>query len=139
MINACAQSNHEPPLATVSRARRARGKRNHLAGLAAEERVAQVYRRAGYRLRETRWRGAAGEIDLIFDGADDLIFVEVKSSSSLDTALAMVTPTKAARLLNAATEYLGTTPRGLATFSRIDVACMDAIGEVTVLENAIGH
>ena len=42
-----------------------RGLRSHLSGLAAEEAVARQYDGAGRPVCARRWRGSAGEIDLI--------------------------------------------------------------------------
>ena len=60
--------------------RRARGRTEHLAGLAAEERIAQDYERRGFPVAGRRWRGQGGEIDLIARDGDALIFIEVKKS-----------------------------------------------------------
>ena len=47
------------------------GKIAYLAGANAENQVAADYARRGHRLAARRWRGKAGEIDLIFsDGAE---------------------------------------------------------------------
>ena len=120
-------------------ARQHRGRRNFLQGAAAEDRVANHYQASGYTLGAKRWRGKSGELDLVFCAGDDIVIVEVKSSSTFDAALAMVTQSKAARILAAAAEYLCTAPLGLATPTRIDVACVNAMGEIDILENALGH
>jgi putative endonuclease len=113
-----------------------RGKRSYHAGLAAEEVVARAYRKAGLQILARRWRGTAGEIDLIAQDGDALVFVEVKHSGSFDRALARVTPRQVARLFATAEEYLGTQPCGSLTDVRFDLAVVDGQGFHKVIENA---
>ena len=65
----------------------AQGTTNHLAGLAAEHSVIAEYAGRAHHVLAHRWRGDAGEIDLIFADGDGLIFTEVKKSRSHDAAL----------------------------------------------------
>lgn len=106
------------------------------AGVAAELSVAQDYERRGYAVARRRWRGAAGEIDLICRDGDDVIFVEVKKSRSFDRALDRLSVRQISRLQTAAEEFLGSEPKGLLTDVRFDVALVDAHGQMRVLENA---
>ena len=119
-------------------ARRSRGLTAHHGGLAAEDVVARFYASAGLALLETRWRGEAGEIDLVLRDGDGLVFVEVKQARTHDGAARSLTPRQAARILATATEYLGTQPRGQLTDTRIDLALVDRSGRVEVVENALG-
>jgi putative endonuclease len=118
-------------------ARQERGLRNYLAGGAAEQSVLRRYRDAGCALLAQRWRGQAGEIDLILQREDEVIFVEVKTARTFDTALTYLVPRQVARLLAAGAEFLGTQPMGLLTPARFDVAVVNAAGDVSVLENAL--
>lgn len=126
-------------LANVRDARKNRGRKNYLNGLAAEEQIARHYQRMGYTALDVRWRGTAGELDLVMRQADEIVFVEVKASKTHEGAIAMVTHKKLARIQMVAQEYLGGLPRGQLTPSRVDVACVDAQGQVQVLQNVIGH
>ena len=72
-------------LATLAKS--VQGAVSYHAGRAAELQVAQDYRRRGFALAHERWRGKAGEIDLILRDGDGIIFVEVKKSKSHDSAL----------------------------------------------------
>ncbi len=119
--------------------RAVRGRRNYLAGLAAEDRVAARYQCCGHDLRAARWRGGQGEIDLIVNDGDGLIFIEVKKAATHDRAAEMLRPAQAARILATASEYLGTMPMGQMTPARIDVALVDGQERIEILENAIGH
>ena len=55
---------------------------------------------AGLRIVQRNWRCTEGEIDLVARDGDDLVFVEVKTRSSLDYGhpLEAITPRKLARL-----------------------------------------
>ena len=120
----------------VALGRQARGRMSYLAGLAAEDRVAEDYRARGYVLLEMRWRGRRGEIDLIFADGDGVVMVEVKKSSSFEAAMSHITPAQVTRLFATAEEYVGTRPLGSLTDIRFDVALLDQHGQVSVLENA---
>lgn len=109
---------------------------SHCAGLAAEDSVAAHYARIGARVVERRWRGAAGEIDLILSYAGGLIFAEVKKSRSFAAAAAHLSPRQRQRLELAAQEYLAGAPAGLDTPCRFDAVLVDAMGRVEVIENA---
>ncbi len=118
-----------------------RGKTSYAAGAAAEETVVARYRRRGCEIAARRWRGSIGEIDLILrDPAQDgLIFVEVKKSRSFDSAVARVGARQMERICATASEFAGNEPRGLLTDMRFDVALVDGIGDVRILENAFGE
>lgn len=120
-------------------ARTLRGARNHLAGEAAEARVAQDYERRGYRVDRRRWRGKGGEIDLIVRLGQEVIFVEVKQSRDFDSAAASLGTRQMIRLQNAAAEFLAGEPLGQLTATRFDMALVDAVGRLQILENAFGH
>ena len=113
-----------------------RGLRSHHAGLAAEDQVAQAYVRGGMPVCARRWRGSAGEIDIVARDGDRVIFVEVKQSRTHDEAASHVTPWQMTRIWNAASEFLAGEPRGQLTEVRIDVALVDGYGRVSIMENA---
>lgn len=111
-------------------------KTNYHAGLAAENLVETDYARRGRRCAGRRWRGRGGEIDLIFREGDTLVFVEVKKSRTHDQALRRVSRRQMDRLCAAASEFVAHEPRGQLTEMRFDVATVDAMGTVRILENA---
>lgn len=130
--------DHPPIGATALAGRRHRGRRNYLAGLAAEGAVERLYRDAGLQLLERRWRGSGGEIDLIFQEPDGtLVFVEVKSGRNFDSAMGLITAAQVTRLHRTAEEYLGLCPAGLLSETRFDAALVDARGLVRIEENAL--
>ena len=113
-----------------------RGHRNHHAGLAAEDGVERLYEAMGYLRERRRWRGAAGEIDLIFRKGAGVVFVEVKKSADTLRAAEHLSARQMARISRAAEEFLADEPSGLSTPARIDVALVDATGRVSLIENA---
>lgn len=115
------------------------GSASYHAGLAAEEQVAESYRRGGHLLRNRRWRGKGGEIDLVVEDGEGLIFVEVKKARDFARAAERITARQLRRIYDAAAEYLGQMPLGLNTPSRFDVALVDGAGRIEILENAFGH
>lgn len=121
----------------MTRAASCAGALAHQSGKAAEGSVARYYSDRGLQMVARRWRGTAGEIDLILRDGADLIFVEVKKSRSFAQAALRVGPRQVARLLAAASEYLAGEPAGLDTPMRFDVALVNAVGEVDVIENAL--
>jgi putative endonuclease len=123
---------------TYSVARQRRGQTNHRSGAAAEEQVEQSYLRTGHRLRNRRWRGGVGEIDLVMEKAGEIVFVEVKASRSHAEAARALRGGQITRLLQSAEAYIGQLPRGLLTPMRFDVALVDRTGRVDVIENALG-
>ena len=113
------------------------GSTNYSSGLSAEEQVIRHIERGGGKLRHHRWRGQAGEIDLVFESGDEILFLEVKSSKTHDAAMALLSGRQLSRLRLAAEEYLGTCPGGSLTPMRLDVALVDAQGRIAILENAL--
>lgn len=110
---------------------------NYHAGLAAEQAVAAQYLRNGHRLLGHRWRGAGGEIDLIFEKAGGCVFVEVKKSKSFMRAAEALGRRQMQRIAASAEEFLAGRPNGTLTPARVDVALVNERGEIAVLENAL--
>ena len=118
-------------------AKAAAGARAYQIGLLAEDRVADSYAQRGHTELARRWRGTAGEIDLIFLDRDEVIFVEVKCADTLAYAAERLSPRQGRRLMQTAEEYLGTRPQGALTPMRFDVALVDALGRIDIMENAL--
>lgn len=113
-----------------------RGATSYHAGLAAEDIVALQYSRGGFPVLAKRWRGSRGEIDLVAQDGDGIIFIEVKKSRSHANAAARLTRRQMDRIYGAGSEFLATQPRGQMTDVRFDVALVDGQGHVDVIENA---
>ncbi|SIO16000.1 YraN family protein [Vannielia litorea] len=121
---------------SATSSRRHRGRRNYDAGRMAEESVANAYEARGARVAERRWRGEGGEVDIVAELPDTLVFIEVKQSSTFDRAAEAITPRQVTRIRNAAAEYVGRYPTALSTPVRFDLALVNGRGEVQILENA---
>lgn len=126
-------------LAPFQALRRRRGQRAYLSGLGAERSVAGEYDRRGADLLVTRWRGQAGEIDLIFLHHGVYVFCEVKKARSFDEAAERLRPAQALRIHAAASEYLGQTPDGQLSEVRFDLALVDDAGRIEIREGAFSH
>jgi putative endonuclease len=106
---------------------------SHLSGIAAEEAVARKYMAEGGAVRATRWRCPEGEIDLVVDLADEIVFVEVKARRRHDPFA--VTPRQWARIGAAAARYLAEQTDGTRP-CRFDLALVDRAGRTERIENA---
>ncbi len=115
-------------------ARQSRGRRSHLAGMAAEEAVCRRYLDAGYDLVTSRKRCPEGEIDLLLRLGGELVAVEVKQSDT--HALAWEHATSAQlRRVSLATErcMLDMAGDGIRNM-RLDLALVNGLGEIEVIE-----
>ena len=125
-------------IATAERERRRlRGQMAYLSGVAAEESVETAYRDNGYGLRDRRWRGKTGEIDLVFEKDGLIVFTEVKKARSFEAALERLRPPQIARLQRAMAEYLAAHGFDSFTDLRFDLALVDATGQVQVMPNIL--
>ena len=119
-------------------AKQQRGQTSYHAGIAAEETAARHYQRSGKTILQQRYRGRAGEVDLIVRDADELVFVEVKKSKKHGQAAQRLSRRQMDRICRTALEYVGSEPKGLLTPMRFDVALVDQYGAIDVIENAFG-
>jgi putative endonuclease len=117
-------------------ARSRRGLRNHLAGHAAEASVARHYEDRGIPIAVRNWRGSGGEIDLIGRDGDQVIVVEVKHSKTHDLAASHVSPARSPASSRRWRNSLAANRAGLLTDVRIDLALVDGLGRIDVIENA---
>lgn len=113
------------------------GRVSYEAGLSAESQVERVYETRGLTISDRRWRGKGGEIDLVARDKEAVVFIEVKKSRTHARAAERLSGQQIGRLCDAASEYLGRCPNGLNTPARFDVALVDEVGCVQIIENAI--
>lgn len=107
------------------------------AGNAAELQVADLYVKRGMTIAARRWRGEGGEIDLVARDGNGLVFIEVKKSNTHARAAESLSMRQIRRLFDAAGEYMATCAAGLNTNARFDVALVDSVGQIEILENAL--
>lgn len=108
------------------------------------EKLALKYlRKRGYRIRETNFRCREGEIDIIAQDKDYLVFVEVRTrrGSDFGTPEESLTMAKKERLISLALAYLQTN-RNLPPLWRLDVVAIELdqdnqISRIELIQNAI--
>lgn len=115
------------------------GAASYHAGLSAEAAVAAHYAERGLTIAARRWRGSAGEIDLVARDGEALIFIEVKKSRDFSRAAERLSSRQIARICAAASEFVAREPKGQLTEMRLDLAMVDGAGRVRVLENVSLH
>ena len=100
-----------------------------LLGKFAENRAEKMLADAGLSILCRNYRCRQGEIDLIAQDGDTLVFVEVRSRGRQDygSAAESISSTKQRRIIATARHYLATLPRMPAC--RFDTVTMDAGGE----------
>ena len=107
------------------------------AGARAEELCAELLRKAGLRVLARNWRCRHGEIDLVAEEGDTLVFAEVRyrRDPRFGGAAESVTVAKQARLIAAARLYLMRRPDAECRF---DVLLLDALetGAIQWIRNA---
>lgn len=83
---------------------------NQTLGSRGEALAAQHLQQRGYRILETNWRCRVGELDIIAQQGETLVFVEVRTrrAHSTEEAFASVTADKQERFLRAVQIYLNT-------------------------------
>jgi len=108
------------------------------------EKAAQKFlKKRGYRIRETGFRCPRGEIDIIAQQKDCLVFVEVRTKSSLDfgTPEESITRAKKEKLIALALTYTST-HQNLPSLWRIDVVAIELddkgkLKRIELIENAV--
>ena len=108
-------------------------------GRVAEDQVAAHYLRQGMTLAASRWRGRSGEIDIIARCGAAIIFIEVKKARNFALAAERLSARQMGRIYRAASEFVAGEPCGQDTEMRFDVALVDDIGQIEIIENATIH
>ena len=112
-------------------------------GMLGEKAAQKFLKKRGYRIRETGFRCRHGEIDIIAQQKDCLVFVEVRSKSNLDfgTPEESITQAKKDKLVASALAYT-TIHQNLPSLWRIDVVAVDLddkgmVKRIELIENAV--
>jgi putative endonuclease len=112
-------------------------------GKLGEEAAQKFLKKRGYRIRETGFRCRHGEIDIVAQKKDYLVFVEVRTKTNLEfgTPEESITQAKKERLITSALTYTST-HENLPSLWRIDVVAieLDDKGKtkrIELIENAI--
>lgn len=116
---------------------------NRKTGDSGERIAAGVLKKAGYKIIETNHKNPLGEIDLVTRHNSQIVFVEVKTRTTLShgTGAEAVTRAKQRHIIRTALYYLKTNNKTHADI-RFDVVDINLGAgtepETTVIENAFG-
>lgn len=117
-------------------------KRKQLGNL-GEKLAKDFLKKNGYRVRETNFKCREGEIDIVAEQGDCLVFVEVrtKSSSEFGTPEESITHFKKEKLIASALSYLSS-HQGLPAQWRIDLVAIELdernkIKRIELIQNAV--
>jgi len=112
-------------------------------GALGEKRAVEFLKKKKYRIRETNFRCREGEIDIIAQDKDYLVFVEVRTrtGAAFGTPEESVTSAKKERLISAALTYLQT-HLNLPSLWRFDVVAIETspegqLSRIELIQNAI--
>lgn len=112
-------------------------------GALGEKLARDFLEKKGYRVRETNYRCPEGEIDIIAQHKDYLVFIEVRTKRNLNfgSPEESITPTKMTRLVATAAHYRQD-HNNLPPFWRIDFVAveLDQKGKpsrIELIENAV--
>ncbi|MFZ5918159.1 MAG: YraN family protein [Chloroflexota bacterium] len=113
-------------------------------GRLGEELAARALIERGYRVHARNWHCPAGEVDIVAQDGETLVFVEVKTRRGRDfgTPEEGVTPAKQARLIELAAAYVQ--EYDWPGDWRIDVAAVELSSQgrllrVEIVKNAVGE
>lgn len=115
---------------------------SQMLGRVWESRAAEWLNAQGVRTITQGYSCRLGEIDLIGDDGEDLVFVEVRARKhhSLASALETVSTAKQRRIIRATRHYLMRHPRAQSRRIRFDVVAFDGIDtadpKITWIRNA---
>ena len=114
-------------------------------GILGEKLARDFLETRGYKIIETNYRCSDGEVDIIAEHDDYLVFVEVrtKTSRSFGIPEESITPTKKERLKAVAFQYQQT-HENLPQLWRIDFVAVELSREkrplrIEIIENAVGE
>lgn len=110
----------------------------HKKGLLAEMKAGLYLRMKGYRILDTRFKTSAGEIDIVAQKGDTLVFVEVKLRRTEDAAAEAIHARNQERVMNAALLYLQKHPEYNGKDMRFDALIMGRGSPFRHIENAWG-
>jgi putative endonuclease len=112
-------------------------------GKLGEQVAKKNLKKKGYRILQTNYHCQAGEIDIIAEKKDCLVFVEVRTKSSLGfgSPEESITSSKKRKLVSTALSYIST-HRKLPSSWRIDVIAIETningdVQRFDIIENAV--
>ncbi|MEX1196654.1 MAG: YraN family protein [Pseudohongiellaceae bacterium] len=120
---------------------RSRGGENRLKGLALEQQGGRYLSAHGLRMLGSNYHCRAGEIDLIMQDGDTLVFIEVRfrRSGLRGSPVETVTPAKQRKLIRCARHYLMSHRLQDAVPCRFDVLGIGPGNRMTWIRNAFSQ
>lgn len=108
------------------------------AGVDAEDQAERWCQQQGWRTVARNYRVTQGELDLICEDGETLVFIEVRQrrNQHYGGAAASVTVAKQRKLIAAAQRYLQDNPRQARRPGRFDVITLDADGQLDWIKGA---
>jgi putative endonuclease len=111
-------------------------------GYQGEALAASYLAAKGFSILHRNWRCQSGELDIVAEQGQTLVFVEVRTrqGSRYGTAAESITPAKQARLVELAQTFLQETNRSSQSW-RIDVVAVQlgaGLPQIDHIENAVG-
>ena len=114
-------------------------------GILGEKLAADFLQKRGYNIRQTNYRSPDGEIDIVAEHKDYLVFVEVRTrrSQQFGSPEESITPAKMEKLRAVAAHYLQSHDN-LPSSWRIDVVAIELgrankASRIELIENAVGE
>ena len=114
-------------------------------GILGEKLAQDFLKKQGFRIKETNYRCPEGEIDIIAEHKDYLVFIEVRTKKSLafGSPEESITPAKMERL-RAITAHYQQTHDNLPALWRIDVVAVELnqkgkLSRIELIENAVSE
>ncbi|MDP2731085.1 MAG: YraN family protein [Dehalococcoidales bacterium] len=114
-------------------------------GILGEKLARDFLKQRGYRILETNYRCPHGEIDIVARQKDTLVFIEVRTKTSLEfgTPGETITPVKKERM-RACGAYYQQAHHNLPQLWRLDVVAVELnqrgkLSNIELIENAVGE
>ncbi len=114
-------------------------------GILGEKLAQNFLKQRGYHILQTNYRCPEGEIDIVTEHRDSLVFIEVRTKKNLKfgSPEESITPAKKEKLRAVAYRYQQTHDN-LPSSWRIDVVAIeldqrDRISRIELIENAVGE
>ncbi|KZL03342.1 MULTISPECIES: YraN family protein [unclassified Pseudovibrio] len=104
-------------------------------GLQAELKAEMLLRQAGWQILERRYKTKQGEIDLIAEQDQTIVFVEVKARRGVDDGLYAITQRSQRRIANAAREWVSHHNDVVGKTLRFDAVILPKYGEAQHFPN----
>lgn len=112
-------------------------------GNRGEEKAKEYFKQNGYEIVESNWRTRRGEIDIIAQKDQTIVFIEVKTllKGNLETLSKELNQQKQKRIVETAKQFLATTRKYSNSLIRFDVVVIDMPGFPSVyhIENAFAE